>query len=212
METGTEKGITPRLQLIRPVDHRVTPWKNGAGVTRDVLLLPEGAGHEDFDIRISLAPIPVEGPFSSFPGIDRHITLLHGSRLELVFANGTRTLLPLAPLYFDSAQAPTSRLPDGPVEVLNIMTRRGRWTAQVMPLTDRSASLLAAPAGGHVVLHAAAGTWRVSGERGAIELAPGDTLVTHGEVTLSAAPHEGRAGASALAGFLAPVRDDGADP
>ncbi len=86
------------LRVLTVSDYTVTPWKNGGGITQDVLLLPQGASQDDFDIRVSLAPIVTEGPFSSFPGIDRHITLLTRERLELVFPAQTRSLARLQPL------------------------------------------------------------------------------------------------------------------
>jgi environmental stress-induced protein Ves len=86
------------LKVFRASDYAVVPWKNGGGVTHDVLLLPEGATQEDFDIRLSLAPIVTEGLFSSFPGIDRHITRLSRERLTLLFGQEARELKRLEPL------------------------------------------------------------------------------------------------------------------
>lgn len=174
------------LKVLKVSDYRTTPWKNGGGVTQDVLLLPAGATHETFDIRVSLAPIVAEGPFSAFPGIDRHITLLTQERLNLAFAHETRALNRLEPLYFDSALQPASRLPDGPVRVLNVMTRRGRWNAQVMPARGDNEPLLVAPDGGFVVLHAVTGTWQVGHQLGAALVQPGETLISHEEAPLRA--------------------------
>jgi environmental stress-induced protein Ves len=41
------------------------PWKNGGGVTRELLAWPGGG---DWQVRISVAEIEADGPFSSFPG------------------------------------------------------------------------------------------------------------------------------------------------
>ncbi|WAC27415.1 HutD family protein [Ancylobacter sp. SL191] len=183
-------------------DYTVTPWKNGGGITQDVLLLPEGASQDDFDIRVSLAPIVTEGPFSSFPGIDRHITLLTTERLELVFPAQTRSLARLQPLHFDSVQQPVSRLPDGAVRVLNVMTRRGRWNAQVMPATGDNAPLLAAPEGGLVVLHAVSGIWQVGDRLGAALVHPGETLVGRDDATLRASCDPS---GEAIIAFLSPA-------
>ncbi|MBS7538929.1 HutD/Ves family protein [Ancylobacter lacus] len=191
-----------RWRHIRPADHSVIPWKNGGGITRDIVLLPAGSGHDDFDIRVSLAPIVTDGPFSSFPGIERHITLLHGAGLELVFDGQARALERLRPLTFDSVLAPSSRLAGGAVEVLNVMTRRGRWQAQVLPLAGGSAPALAAPPGGHVVLHAVRGVWRFDDGSGAPRLEAGDTLMAEGPATLH--PAAGAEG-EAIAALLSPV-------
>lgn len=172
------------LRVIGPSDYRRVKWKNGGGVTQDVLLLPDGATHEDFDIRISLAPIVEEGPFSSFPGIDRHITRLSPTPLALAFANGTKELARLEPLYFDSVLQPRSVLAEGPAWVINVMTRRGRWHAQVMPATAGHGPLLAAPEGGLVVLHAVTGTWQIGDAAGSVLVRPGETLVAGEAQTL----------------------------
>lgn len=174
------------LTVLRPSDYTVTPWKNGGGITQDVLLLPKGATQDDFDVRVSLAPIVTEGPFSSFPGIDRYITLLTRERLELVFGGQATALTRLEPLHFDSVQQPVSRLPDGAVRVLNVMARRGRWTAQVMPARGNNEPLLAVPEGGLVVLHAVTGVWQVSDRLGAALVHPGETLLGRDGGTLRA--------------------------
>ena len=190
------------IKVLTASDYKVTPWKNGGGVTQDVLLMPEGTGHEDFDIRLSLAPIVEEGAFSSFPGIDRHITLLTRERLSLAFGNDARELRRLEPLYFDSVHQPRSILPDGPVRVFNVMTRRGRWNAQVMPVTGTSEPLLAAPDDGLVVLHAVSGTWQVGHDLGSAVVRPGETLVSSEEATLRAS---GERTGEAIVAFLVPT-------
>ena len=172
------------LRVIGPSDYRRVLWKNGGGITQDVLLLPDGASHDDFDVRISLAPIVEEGPFSSFPGIDRHITRLSANALSLAFAQETRALNRLEPLYFDSVLQPRSLLPEGPAEVINVMTRRGRWHAQVMPATGGNGPLLAAPEGGLVMLHAVTGTWQVGNAAGSVLVRPGETMLAGDAQTL----------------------------
>ena len=61
------------------------PWKNGGGVTHELWRTPK-AGPE-FDLRISIAEVAANGPFSLFPGVDRIITLLSGGGFRL--AGGT---------------------------------------------------------------------------------------------------------------------------
>ena len=190
------------MQVLRASDYKMVPWKNGGGVTQDVLLLPAGASHDDFDVRLSLAPISAEGPFSSFPGIDRHITRLSEARVILEFRGETRELKRLEPLYFDSVQQPRSLLPDGAARVLNIMTRRGRWSAQVMPATGVNDPLLAAPDGGMVILHAVTGVWEVGHEMGTALVRPGETLVSSEEVTLHASSEPS---GEAIVAFLCPI-------
>lgn len=191
------------LKVLTMSDYVVTPWKNGGGVTSDVFLFPDGATQENFDIRLSLAPILTEGAFSSFPGIDRHITRLSATPLGLVFGGETRELKRLEPLYFDSVLQPRSVLPEGPAQVLNVMTRRGRWNAQVMPVAGANEPLLAVPDGGLVVLHAVTGTWQVGDRVGSVIVRPGETLISREESTLRASSQRD---GEAIVAFLSPMR------
>ncbi|GLK85052.1 HutD/Ves family protein [Ancylobacter defluvii] len=191
------------LKVLTMSDYVVTPWKNGGGVTSDVFLFPDGATQENFDIRLSLAPIVTEGAFSSFPGIDRHITRLSATPLGLVFGGEIRELKRLEPLYFDSVLQPRSVLPEGPAQVLNVMTRRGRWNAQVMPVVGGNEPLLAVPDGGLVVLHAVTGTWQVGDRVGSVIVRPGETLISREESTLRASSQRD---GEAIVAFLSPTR------
>ena len=66
------------LSILRARDRREMPWKNGGGVTSEVLVFPADAGFDTFGWRISIATIQVNGPFSQFPGVDRGLVLLAG--------------------------------------------------------------------------------------------------------------------------------------
>jgi len=54
------------------------PWKNGLGVTTEILIEPSDATIGNFDWRLSMARINADGPFSSFPNIDRLLLVLEG--------------------------------------------------------------------------------------------------------------------------------------
>lgn len=166
------------LRSLPAREHVSTPWNNGQGVTTDVLLWPEGAGREDFDIRISLAPIVAEVPFSSFPGIDRHITLIEGAELGLEFDDRHERLLPLVPLYFDSIEAPTSRLPAGAGKVLNVMTRRGVWAAHMQ--VWRGSGRLTLTADEMLLAYVIAGNWEGARDAASCRLEQGDGLLAEG--------------------------------
>lgn len=70
-------------QLIRYQDCPSTPWKNGGGSTKQLLISPSNADLSNFDYRISIASISSNGPFSSFIGIDRQLVILEGDGVEL---------------------------------------------------------------------------------------------------------------------------------
>lgn len=46
------------------------PWRNGAGVTREIAAAP-GGGEVGFAWRLSLADLEADAPFSPFPGVER---------------------------------------------------------------------------------------------------------------------------------------------
>jgi environmental stress-induced protein Ves len=113
------------------------PWKNGAGVTRELAVHPAGAGMDDFDWRLSIADIASDAPFSAFPGVDRCIVLLQGAGMQLRSDDGRldqRLAQPLEPFHFSGDDALQARLIDGPSSDFNVMTRRDRWRADVTPL------------------------------------------------------------------------------
>lgn len=110
-------------------DARTVPaqaWRNGAGLTRELLAWPRGA---DWRVRVSRADIDADGPFSAFAHTTRWFTVLQGAGVALDFAHATHTLRPGdQPLCFDGAPAPGCRLLDGPTQDLNLMARGGRST------------------------------------------------------------------------------------
>lgn len=116
-----------------------TPWKNGGGVTREIVCCPAGAGMGDFDWRVSIASIAADGPFSAFPGMDRVIVLLDGSGVRLRSRDGRvdhRLDTPLAPFAFAGELPIDCSLLAGPTSDFNVMTRRGLLRAEVRVLRE----------------------------------------------------------------------------
>ena len=97
------------------------PWKNGAGVTRELLRWP---AQGDWRLRLSVADIAQDGPFSAFPGVIRWFAVLDGAGVVLSL-DGQEHLLRAgdAALRFDGAAAADCRLLDGPTRDLNLMLR-----------------------------------------------------------------------------------------
>jgi len=114
-----------------------TPWKNGGGSTREIACLPAHSSLDSFDWRVSLATIASDGPFSIFPGIDRVLTLLSGTGLKLQSAQGAhkpvneRITANCPPFSFAGETPLHCTMLDGPSTDFNVMTRRGKVTAQV---------------------------------------------------------------------------------
>lgn len=118
--------------LVTLADVPAQPWKNGGGLTRELLRWPEGSPPEDWQLRISVAEITRSGPFSAYPGIARWFCVLQGAGVELGFPDGPRRLTPDSPpLHFDGALAPGCTLLQGPTHDLNLMARQDAGRAEM---------------------------------------------------------------------------------
>lgn len=109
------------MQLVRQASFTATPWKNGGGMTHEVIRVPAGDGV--FRWRVSVAQIDVSGPFSDFAGYRRIMVLLRGRGVRLNFDSAAPTALTevgdLAE--FDGALKTDCCLVDGPCTDLNLM-------------------------------------------------------------------------------------------
>lgn len=117
--------------LLRWSAYREMPWKNGGGSTREVASGAPGESADGFDWRVSVADVAAGGPFSAFPGIDRVITLVENEGMVLTVDGTAYPVAPLRPFAFSGDAATDCRLEAGPVRDMNVMTRRGRATAEV---------------------------------------------------------------------------------
>jgi environmental stress-induced protein Ves len=142
------------MRILRAADYRVMPWKNGGGTTTEIAVSPDGAGLDDFDWRVSMARIEQDGPFSSFPGIDRTLSILEGEGIILHVADRVPIGLTSAsePLPFPADVATGARLIAGPITDLNVMTRRSRVSHSVERLAVADVVEFAAEADAMLVL------------------------------------------------------------
>lgn len=169
------------MRIIRAADRRVMPWKNGGGTTTEIAIFPEGASLSDFDWRISTAHVAGDGAFSSFPGVDRTLAVLAGGGIRLAFADGEAVTLDRnsTPFTFSADRTVTGLLVAGPIDDLNIMSRRGRWRHEVRRLAAPGPHALEIDAG-LLVLVACAGTWAVQAGRRTVSLALSDSVILDG--------------------------------
>ncbi|MEU9283898.1 HutD family protein [Streptomyces sp. NPDC048275] len=146
-----------------PAAERVAvPWKNGGGVTREIVGSPEGAGMDDFAWRVSLADVGADGPFSAFDGVERILTLVEGAGMDLTVGGARRIVdTRYVPQNFPGDLPTDCRLLAGPVVNLNVMWRRGGDTAPTVTLAPPGRAL-AVPAGPAVVVVALDGTAEVA--------------------------------------------------
>ena len=111
------------LNIVRLDDVAPHPWRNGGGVTRELLKWPDA---DDWILRLSVADIEADGPFSAFPGVQRWIVALTGVGMELGEPFNVQ-LEPGLPVYsFDGRFASMCTLTDGPTKDLNLMIAKNR--------------------------------------------------------------------------------------
>ena len=119
------------LTVLRAEDHQRMAWANGGGTTYQVATSPDGAGLDTFDWRVSLADVESDGAFSSLPSVERILVLIEGHGMDLVVDGRVKGLGPFEPVRFDGAAETSCVLTAGPTRDLNVMTRRGRCTADL---------------------------------------------------------------------------------
>lgn len=116
------------IARLTPSQYKRTPWKNGGGVTVDIVV--EG------DWRFGRTPITAPGPFSDYSGHDRLQLLVSGSGLVLETPDSEIDVRrPFHPVRFAGETKIVSRLEAGPVEVVNLIGRRDAVSLdlQVLP-------------------------------------------------------------------------------
>ncbi len=112
-----------------------TPWRNGGGQTRELWV---GPSVTDWRVRLSLADIAQDGPFSAFPGVQRHFAVVEGAGVVLSLAGREHTVSAGGdPIAFDGALAPGCRLVDGPTRDLNLMLQGGASGALELATAER---------------------------------------------------------------------------
>jgi environmental stress-induced protein Ves len=121
------------------------PWKNGAGITREIAAGPAGASPETFDWRISVAEVLQR----SDGGLVHRLERRH------------------EPFHFSGDLPLDATLLGGPSTDFNVMTRRGRFRAEVTPY-DGAARL---PGGEAGLLLCSEGDWQVE-DPATLELGP----------------------------------------
>src|SRR6478735_1431253 len=110
--------------LISAQDIAPQQWKNRGGWTRELLAWPHPA---DWIVRVSVADIEADGPFSAFDGVQRWIAVLQGHGIRLYdFELGVGADL----FSFDGALAPDCELVKGPTRDFNLMHQRAKGELQ----------------------------------------------------------------------------------
>lgn len=99
------------------------PWKNGGGTTRELLAWPRADG---WQVRLSVAEVASDGPFSRFDGVQRWFAVLSGDGVRLVVDGRVHALTRVSePLCFDGGADTQCALLGGATQDFNLMVRGG---------------------------------------------------------------------------------------
>lgn len=113
------------------------PWRNGGGVTRQILSRRSGGigdgmpAPDEWDWRLSIADVERAGAFSSFPGMTRILTVIEGVSVTLTVDGKVEELEKYRPFEFDGGAKTSALLPHGPIRDLNLIARTGTVDAKV---------------------------------------------------------------------------------
>jgi environmental stress-induced protein Ves len=106
-----------------------TPWRNGGGVTRELLAWPSTS---EWQVRVSVAEVAASGPFSSFPGVERWFAVIEGAGVELRLGAEAKLLPNGVPIRFDGGVPTHCTLPAGPTRDINLMAPPGRGSLRLL--------------------------------------------------------------------------------
>jgi environmental stress-induced protein Ves len=148
----------PTFRMIRAGDVPSQPWRNGGGLTRELLTWPASA--PAWRLRISLAEVAADGPFSRFPGIERWFAVIDGAGVRLALDGEPHELRPgHQPLRFGGELPVNCALIDGPTTDLNLMHAGGRARMECV----RSGVGFASPLPMRGLFTRLAGAWHAPG-------------------------------------------------
>ena len=165
--------------IIRWDDHRLVPWRNGLGTTREIAMDTDPTDPEGRMLwRISIASVDQDGPFSDFIGYQRIIMLLSGEGMRLDFGRFGSTVLdrPFVPACFDGGWTTTATLLGGPVRDLNVMVADHAAAAGVDMLAAGETRRVIFEGNSHTFLHVLRGEADAEAGGGRHRLRTGDTL------------------------------------
>ncbi len=173
------------MRVIEPSTWVPQPWRNGAGVTHELVRWPET---DPFAIRISVADVTAPAPFSTFAGYTRWLYLLDGGPVILAI-DGAETVLADAGdgVMFAGEASVAATVVARPSRDLNVMVRstltarceilRGCPTMGSDPIVGHTTGHAVFAISGEVtvqgsVLRRDGCVWAID-ERARVELAPG---------------------------------------
>ena len=122
------------MRVQRFSEHRAMPWANGRGTSYEI-----ASDRDDTDRwswRVAIAPVVVDGEFSSLPGVDRELVVIEGNGMVLNVDSESVKCEPGQVVRFSGDSVTIARLVDGPVVDLGLMTVRGLVTGSMVVVGD----------------------------------------------------------------------------
>jgi environmental stress-induced protein Ves len=155
--------------IMRESSYHAVPWKNGGGMTREILRVPPEP--TAFDWRLSLATIAAPGPFSFFDGYQRTLVLVRGPGVELDFGQHGRTQLSVAGQMasFDGAWQTSCTLLDGASTDLNLIVSKERTRSASRSVQLARAELIQTSEWAETLVCCISGAVRLTNTAGEVE-------------------------------------------
>lgn len=129
--------------LIDPKDWSTQRWKNGGGITHEIWRWTDpksgDLGPDAYDLRLSVAEIEGEGPFSPFPGYYRTLIALEDTALELGIAGSESCAMTKHRAFDFPGDVSVATHGEGRATDLNVISRLARRRAHVEVSTRESA-------------------------------------------------------------------------
>ena len=110
------------MRVQRFSEHLAMPWANGKGASYEIS--SDRDASNQWSWRVAIAPVVVDGPFSSLPGIDRQLVVVEGNGMVLEVDGKTVECLPSQVVAFSGDATAYARLIDGLSVDLGLMTAR----------------------------------------------------------------------------------------
>lgn len=173
------------VRRLRRSDYQRARWKNDGGWTTEIARSDahDGpAGDGVFDWRVSIADIERDGPFSSFPGIDRDLLLLAGNGIELDIDEAPPQRLDrrFQHVHFAGESRVDCHLLAGPTRDFNVMVRRGVVDAEVTARPLAGPMLIFPKSGVTWLVHVFSGTLSARAGEENIHAEQDETLLVDG--------------------------------
>jgi hypothetical protein len=175
------------MRHLRLSDYRIMPWRNGGGSTTELAIFPERSdlSGDPFLWRVSIAEIIADGPFSRFPGYQRHIMVIEGDGMVLdAEDDGVIDLTKIFhPESFSGDWNVEGKLVGGPVRDFNFIVARS-FAHSALRVECLSGRTIFQPNGDTRIIHVLDGEITANGH----VVAVGETLVIGRDEAVEAKP------------------------